>query len=69
MNSISQPHRLLILSQHSETYQQLIEQKNLPGLSIAAFGDPNQVIVSGNEYDLVFGEPILVSHVLNCRRM
>jgi phosphoglycerate dehydrogenase-like enzyme len=65
MNSISQPHRLLILSQHSETYEQLIEQKNLPGLSITALGNPNQVITSGHEYDLVFGEPSLVSQVLN----
>lgn len=65
MNSISQPHRLLILSQHSETYEQLIEQKNLPGLSITALGNPNQVITSGHEYDLVFGEPSLISQVLN----
>jgi phosphoglycerate dehydrogenase-like enzyme len=65
MNSINPLHQLLILSQHSETYNQLIRQKNLPGLSIKAFGDPDQVLFSNSEYDLVFGEPSLVCRVLN----
>jgi phosphoglycerate dehydrogenase-like enzyme len=65
MNSIIHPHHLLILSQHSETYSQLIRQENLPGLSIAAFNDLNQVLFSNGEYDLVFGEPSLICRVLN----
>jgi phosphoglycerate dehydrogenase-like enzyme len=65
MKSIIQPHHLLILSQHSEIYQQLIGQKNLPDLFISAFKDPNQAIETGSEYDLVFGEPSLVSKILD----
>ncbi len=58
-------HRLLIVSQHYEIYKQLIEQSGLPGLSILAFSEPGEAIHLGSECDLVFGEPALVSQVLN----
>jgi hypothetical protein len=65
MKSVSQPHHLLILSQHYETYKLLIEPENLPGLSIAAFSEPNQVKHTANRFDVVFGEPSLVGSLLN----
>jgi phosphoglycerate dehydrogenase-like enzyme len=64
MKSVSQPHHLLILSQHSEIYQQLIRQELLPVLSLTALAEPQQAIETGNKYDLVFGEPSLVGQVL-----
>jgi phosphoglycerate dehydrogenase-like enzyme len=61
----SNRHHLLILSQHFETYKQLIEQASLPGLSVSAVSEPEQALRIGSECDLVFGEPSLVSQVLN----
>ncbi len=63
----SQPDRycLLILSQHCETYSDLISQGRLPGLSIIATDDPSQAILQGGVCDMLFGEPSLVGTVLN----
>ena len=58
-------HQLLILSQHFETYQSLISHEKLPGLSLLAFRDPDQAIRAGADCDLLFGEPALVSQILN----
>jgi phosphoglycerate dehydrogenase-like enzyme len=65
MKSISQLHHLLILSQQSETYRLLIDQEKLPGLSIEAFEVPEQARERSNLFDIVFGEPSLVSQLLN----
>jgi len=65
MKSAVDPHHLLILSQHSEIYKQLIWLENLPDLSISAFRDPLQVIETGSKYDLVFAEPSLVCMILS----
>jgi phosphoglycerate dehydrogenase-like enzyme len=64
MKYTSRTHHLLILSQHSEIYKQLIEQKRLPGLVIHALGDPYQAMKTGSTFEIVFGEPLLVSQVL-----
>jgi phosphoglycerate dehydrogenase-like enzyme len=64
MNNRPKLHNLLILSQHFEIYRQLIEQANLPGLSIRAVGEPDQALRIGGGCDLVFGEPSLISQVL-----
>ena len=65
MKSIAQPHHLLILSQHAETYKLLIEEKKLPGLSLAAISEPDHVKDTGVRFDVVFGEPSLISKVLH----
>ena len=65
MKNNSIRHSLLIVSKHFETYQQLIEPAHLPGLSILAFNEPDRAIHSANGCDLVFGEPSLVSQVVN----
>jgi phosphoglycerate dehydrogenase-like enzyme len=65
MKSISQPHHLLIVSQNSAEYQQLIEREKLSGLSITAIREPNRVEFTANRYDIVFGEPSLVGRMLN----
>ena len=64
MKSKYEPHHLLILSKHYETYKLLIEQAELPGLSIDAFDDPLQVVNTGARYDITFGEPSLISKVI-----
>jgi len=65
MNNKPILHHLLILSQHFEVYKHLIEQINLPGLSILALSEPDQAIRMGEKFDMVFGEPSLVSQVLS----
>ncbi len=61
---MNEQHHLLIVSQHFEIYKQLIEQARLPGLSIKAFDDPEQAIHDGNDCDLIFGEPTLMSQLI-----
>jgi len=58
-------HQLLILSQDFEIYRALIEQMKLPGLSIQAVKEPNEALNIGGECDLLFGEPSLISKVVN----
>jgi phosphoglycerate dehydrogenase-like enzyme len=65
METKSQKHHLLILSQHGEIYKQLIDQEALPGLSCTAVKDPKDIKPSDDEYDIVFGEPSRVCKVLN----
>jgi phosphoglycerate dehydrogenase-like enzyme len=68
MRNNPRKHQLLILSQHFEIYKQLIEQASLPGLSIQALSEPNHAINSGANCDILFGEPFLVSQVINSLR-
>lgn len=56
--------RLLILSRHFETYSQIIGDRCLPGLSILAAAHPEDVNRGISECDIVFGEPSLVSKVI-----
>jgi phosphoglycerate dehydrogenase-like enzyme len=65
MENESELHQLLILSQDFEVYKRLIEQMKLPGLSILVANEPDEAIHIGGECDLIFGEPSLVSKVLN----
>ena len=57
-------HTLLILSRHARDYRELIESAHLPGLSIAATGDPPEAAARAAECDLAFGEPALLRQVL-----
>jgi len=65
MTNQFEKHQLLILSQHFEIYKHLISQSCLPGLTIVAVREPEDALRSGTECDLLFGEPSLVSKVLN----
>jgi phosphoglycerate dehydrogenase-like enzyme len=56
---------LLILSQDAEVYKHLIERVSLPGLSILSTNEPEQAIQQDSYADLLLGEPLLVSKVLN----
>lgn len=58
--------RLLILSQDSIQYKHLIEAADLPGLSIYAVNEPTDTITCCDEFDLLLGEPALISQVINC---
>jgi phosphoglycerate dehydrogenase-like enzyme len=65
MENQSELHQLLILSKDFEVYRALIEQMKLPGLSIRAVKEPNDALNIGGECDLLFGEPSLISKVVN----
>jgi phosphoglycerate dehydrogenase-like enzyme len=65
MISARRQYNLLILSQDSEIYKQLIQQASLAGLTIQSTSDPSQAIRQGSHADLLLGEPSLVSKVLN----
>ena len=65
MEKNSPRHYLLILSEDHEVYTQLIGQAHLPDLIIKGTNMPWQVADTAIEYDLVFGEPALISTVIN----
>jgi len=65
MENESDLNKLLILSKDFEIYKRLIERANLPGLSILAASEPEEAIYIGSECNLIFGEPSLISKVLN----
>ncbi len=58
--------RLLILSQDHAEYKRLLTAAELPGLSIVATHDPADTIPCSAEFDLLMGEPALISQVVNC---
>jgi phosphoglycerate dehydrogenase-like enzyme len=57
--------KLLILSKDIIEYKKIIEEAGLPYLSILAVDNPRDAIMLGNECNLLFGEPSLVSQVIN----
>ncbi len=65
MSITKDKHHLLILSQHDEVYKPLIDQANLPGLSITAIKKPLDFDPAREAFDLIFGEPSLISQVIN----
>jgi len=65
MKNESELHQLLILSKDFEIYKELISQMKLPRLTILAVSEPNEAIYIGGECDLIFGEPSLISIVIN----
>jgi phosphoglycerate dehydrogenase-like enzyme len=58
-------HTLLILSRDSDVYLQILSQAMLPGLSIVTPEDVEKALWFGADCDLLFGEPSLVSKVIN----
>ena len=58
--------RLLILSQDASEYKRLIQAADLPGLSIFTVMNPTDTIPCSDEFDLLLGEPALISQVVNC---
>jgi len=59
------PHHLLVLSEDHQVYIRLLEQARLPDLIITAASKPDQVTGKAGEFDLIFGEPELISKVIN----
>ena len=58
--------RLLILSQDAVEYKRLIGEADLPGLTMYAVRDARDTIPCGAGFDLLMGEPALISQVVNC---
>jgi phosphoglycerate dehydrogenase-like enzyme len=57
-------HRLLILSRHARDYHRLVDAARLPDLEVTSTTDPGDVTSRAAEFDLAFGEPSLLKHVL-----
>ncbi len=57
-------HRLLILSRHARDYHRLVDAARLPDLEVTSTSDPADAAPRAGEYDLAFGEPSLLRHVL-----
>jgi phosphoglycerate dehydrogenase-like enzyme len=57
--------KVLILSRDADEYRRLLEAADLPALEkLAGSKDPAEALALGNDFDIVFGEPALVRHVL-----
>ena len=65
MDADNHSHLLLIISHDCDIYKDLIEQENLPGLSIEAVKDPYLSVLDLEKFDLVFGEPSIISPILD----
>jgi phosphoglycerate dehydrogenase-like enzyme len=57
-------HRLLILSRHASDYHRLVDAAHLPDLEVTSTSDPADAAPRTAEFDLVFGEPSLLRHLL-----
>jgi phosphoglycerate dehydrogenase-like enzyme len=58
-------HKLLILSGQAAEYERLLAAAALPGLDLVAARTPEEARPLGPDCDLLFGEPVLLRHVLN----
>ncbi len=57
-------HTLLILSRHARDYRELIELARLPDLAIVVTSEPFEAVANAASFDLAFGEPSLLRHVV-----
>ncbi len=57
-------HRLLILSRRAREYHELVAAANLPDLSITSTTDPADAAPRAADFDLAFGEPSLLRHLI-----
>jgi phosphoglycerate dehydrogenase-like enzyme len=57
-------HRLLILSRHARDYHRLVDAALLPDLEVTSTADPADVTARAGDFDLAFGEPSLLKHVV-----
>jgi len=57
-------HRLLILSRRAREYHDLIAAANLPDLDVTSTADPADAAPRAADFDLAFGEPSLLRHIV-----
>jgi len=58
--------RVLILTRNSEEYRRLIKSAGLPALEIlVAAKTPSEALAGGGDFDIIFGEPVLIRDVLS----
>ena len=61
--------RVLILSKNAPEYRRLVEAASLPGLEIlAATASPSEALGLRDDFDVIFGEPVLIREVLARQR-
>ncbi len=56
--------RVLILSKHDDEYRKLVEESGLPQLELVAASNPDEALATGQECEIVFGEPNLIRDAL-----
>ncbi len=57
--------KVLILSKLAGDYRSLLEAAGLPGLEkLASASSPSEALVLGEDFDVVFGEPVLIREVI-----
>ena len=57
-------HRLLVLSRRAREYHDLVAAANLPDLDITSTTDPADAAARAADFDLAFGEPSLLRHLI-----
>jgi len=57
-------HRLLILSRRARDYHDLVAAANLPDLDVTSTSDPADAAPRAADFDLAFGEPSLLRHLI-----
>jgi len=57
-------HRLLILSRRAREYHDLVAAANLPDLAVTSTTDPADAAARAADFDLAFGEPSLLCHIV-----
>ena len=57
--------RVLILSRKADEYRRLVEAAKLPGLDkLSAATDVPEALASGDDFDVIFGEPVMIREVI-----
>jgi len=64
LTTMAASHKLLILSGQADEYARLLADAALPGLELVAAKTPAEALQGGADWDLLFGEPALLRHVL-----
>ena len=61
--------RVLILSRKADEYRRLVEAAKLPGLEkLSAATDVPEALASGDDFDVIFGEPVMIREVIARQR-
>ena len=57
--------RVLILSKNANAYHEIIQSASLPELErLAAAASPSEALALGDDFEVVFGEPVLIREVI-----
>ena len=58
------PKALILSKKQADEYRRLVEKANLPELEVTATSSAAEALKSGTDYEIIFGEPSLITDVL-----